>query len=252
MTSSPQRFTSSRRSDGPISPRALGAAIEGPCLALRRYAVRSQHYLATVVARACRQGIAPSAATAAYLDMLDRVLEDRLVTPEEAESLGELASQWRLSVGAIEDAHREYLARLVRFARADGVVSETEHADLCTVADLLAIDRRVLGEMLADPIVASGDGGALPPSELQGRRVCFTGDFRARLGGRPICREVATALARASGLEVVDRVAKRTPPAWVVVADPHTQSKKAQQAREQGVPIVHEPVFWRMLGVAVE
>ena len=231
-----------RGSDRRALPRS--AAVGG--------AVRSQHYLATVVARASRHGIAPSAATAAYLDMLDRVLEDRLVTPEEAESLGELATQWRLPVAAIEEAHREYLARLVRFARADGVVTATEHTDLCAVADLLAIDRRALGEMLADPSLASGHNGALPRSELQGRRVCFTGEFRARLGGRPICREVATALAKASGLEVVDRVAKRTPPAWVVVADPHTQSKKAQQAREQGVPIVHERVFWRMLGVAVE
>lgn len=251
-------FAAALRSQPPIQWPALASHPRGNYRrALPRSAAvcgqaRSQHYLATVVARASRQGIAPTAAIAAYLDMLDRVLEDRLVTQEEAESLGELATQWRLPVAAIEDAHREYLVRLVRFARADGVVTATEHADLCTVADLLAIDRGVLGELLADPRLEYDNSGALPRSELQGRRVCFTGEFRARLGGRPICREVATALARTAGLEVVDRVGKRTPPAWVVVADPHTQSKKAQQAREQGVPIVHEPVFWRMLGVAVE
>jgi DNA polymerase-3 subunit epsilon len=38
----------------------------------------------------------------------------------------------------------------------------------------------------------------------------------------------------------------------LVVADPNTQSGKAKKARKYGTRIVHEPVFWRSLGIAVD
>lgn len=38
----------------------------------------------------------------------------------------------------------------------------------------------------------------------------------------------------------------------LVVADPQTQSTKAKKARQYGLRIVHEPEFWRMLGIATE
>jgi DNA polymerase-3 subunit epsilon len=38
----------------------------------------------------------------------------------------------------------------------------------------------------------------------------------------------------------------------LVVADPDTQSGKAQKARKYGIRIMHEPVFWKAIGVEVE
>jgi DNA polymerase-3 subunit epsilon len=38
----------------------------------------------------------------------------------------------------------------------------------------------------------------------------------------------------------------------LVIADPHTQSGKAKKARQYGVRIMHEPVFWKAIGVSVE
>ena len=38
----------------------------------------------------------------------------------------------------------------------------------------------------------------------------------------------------------------------LIVADPDTQSTKARKARQYGIRIVHEPVFWRTLGVAID
>jgi DNA polymerase-3 subunit epsilon len=55
---------------------------------------------------------------------------------------------------------------------------------------------------------------------------------------------------RAAGLEVADSVTKKLD--ILVVADPHTQSGKARKARQYGTRIVHEPVFWQMLGVTVK
>jgi DNA polymerase-3 subunit epsilon len=63
-------------------------------------------------------------------------------------------------------------------------------------------------------------------------------------------RELATSLAERHGLTVVDSVTKKLD--ILVVADPHTQSGKAKKARQYGLRIVHEPEFWRMLGIATE
>jgi len=84
--------------------------------------------------------------------------------------------------------------------------------------------------------------------------VCFTGELLGRLQGRlqgeRVTREVAEQLATESGLEVRASVTKRLD--LLVVADPETQSIKARKAREYGVRIMAERVFWKALGVAVE
>jgi DNA polymerase-3 subunit epsilon len=38
----------------------------------------------------------------------------------------------------------------------------------------------------------------------------------------------------------------------LVVADPDTQSGKAKKARDYGVRVVADNVFWRMIGVTVD
>jgi DNA polymerase III subunit epsilon len=38
----------------------------------------------------------------------------------------------------------------------------------------------------------------------------------------------------------------------LVVADPDSMSGKAKKAREYGIRIVAEPVFWSMMGVNVD
>ena len=70
------------------------------------------------------------------------------------------------------------------------------------------------------------------------------------MNGTTISRELATSLAERHGITVVDLVTKKLD--ILVVADPHTQSIKAKKARQYGLRVVHEPEFWRMLGVATE
>ena len=62
-------------------------------------------------------------------------------------------------------------------------------------------------------------------------------------------RITAEDLATKAGLEVVHSVTKKLD--LLVVADPQTQSGKAKKARRHGTRIVHEPVFWKALGVEV-
>ena len=85
---------------------------------------------------------------------------------------------------------------------------------------------------------------------LRGKRVCFTGELQCTIGGEPIARERAEALAARAGCEVADSVTKKLD--VLVLADPHSQSGKAKKARSYGVRILHEPLFWRAIGVDVD
>jgi DNA polymerase-3 subunit epsilon len=51
-------------------------------------------------------------------------------------------------------------------------------------------------------------------------------------------------------MEISETVTKKLD--ILVVADPHTQSGKARKARQYGKRIIHEPVLWQMLGVAID
>lgn len=61
---------------------------------------------------------------------------------------------------------------------------------------------------------------------------------------------MAAGLATGAGLLVAESVTKKL--GVPVVADPQSQSGKAKKARQYGVRILHEPVFWKMIGVDVE
>jgi DNA polymerase-3 subunit epsilon len=103
-------------------------------------------YLARLVA-----GLSISAAdevVAPYVDLLDRALEDRRVTEEEANALHATAESWGLSREQVISAHHRYLESLVTAALVDGIVTYTERQDLEAVALLLAIDSATLEAMI--------------------------------------------------------------------------------------------------------
>jgi NAD-dependent DNA ligase len=146
---------------------------------------------------------------------------------------------------------------LVVAAVADGVVTDAERRDLKLVARLLGqesqdLDDDILREAAAK-VASSPTVSATTTSretDLRGMRVCFTGEFQCRYRGKMIPRELADELATKAGLIVVDSVTKKLD--LLVLADPHSQSGKAKKARQYGIRIVHEPVFWKAVGVDVE
>lgn len=193
----------------------------------------------------------PDGAVMAYIDLLDRVLEDRRVDESEADALVEMAESWDLGGEQISAIHGEYMNQLAAAALADGVVTEAERRDLNLVARLLG-QTRDLDEILNEAAVrASFDNCPITATNsLVGKRVCFTGELQSRYNGQPITRELAEELARSAGLIVVDSVTKKLD--LLVVADPYTQSGKAKKARQYGIRIMHEAVFWKSLGIPVE
>lgn len=191
----------------------------------------------------------------AYLALLDRVLEDRVIDQSEEVILVDAADNWHLTATQVQAAHAQYLQNLSVAALADGVITDTERRDLHQVARLLGQDRTHLDVMLA---TATQQLAAARPTlgtesvatGLSGQRVCFTGELQSTLNGQPISREIAEALAAQAGLIITSGVTKKLD--LLVVADPNTQSGKAKKAREYGIRILSDAVFWRMAGISVD
>ncbi len=199
---------------------------------------------------------ATDGAVMAYGALLDRVLEDRHVDDSEADALVETATKWGLSLDQISLAHRDYLNQLAIAAVADGIVTDAERRDLKLVERLLGQEKRDWEEILTEAaakVSGTPHGPAMtrPADEgLIGMRVCFTGELQCRQDGQLISRELAEELASKAGLVVADSVSKKLD--LLVLADPHTQSGKAKKARQYGIRIMAETVFWKAIGVNVE
>jgi DNA polymerase III subunit epsilon len=184
-----------------------------------------------------------------YLNLLDRVLEDRRIDSQEREELVTLAAEWGLSCRDAERGHQEYLGMLIGTALADGLITGAEMGDLKSVADLLAVPHDVLEQMIAsgghqaDVFLGTGSDR---DHVRECTTVCFTGETPGP-GGQPITREEASALAESKGLIVAKSVTKKLD--LLVVADPDSQSSKARKARDYGVRVMAAPVFWRELGL---
>ena len=189
-----------------------------------------------------------------YLGTLERALEDRHVDAAEGEALVCLARTLGLDGDAIATLHGGYLERLISAALDDGVITANERRDIQAVGRLLGCDDEYVHHAIStidlqsarhcpSTVIANGQS-------LAGKRVCFTGESVCSYHGQPITRELAAELASNAGLEIADSVTKKLD--VLVIADPHTQSGKARKAKQYGTRIIHEPVFWQMLGINVE
>lgn len=205
-------------------------------------------YLARLVRRLDDDDASADPDVAGYLDVLDRAVEDRRVTATEGKVLYETAAGYGLSSDAVAAAHRRYVEGLAHAALADGVVTDLEREDLSLVCRLLDVAESVLDDALVVGRAQQATSVAAAP-DLAGLSVCFTGALGTTLGGLSMTRSTAEQLATGAGLRVVSNVSSGTD--FLVVADPDTMSGKARRARELGVRIVAEQVFWAWLGVPV-
>lgn len=217
--------------------------------------VRSpQSYLAQLVQRLGPEGLAArSSQISSYFELLDRVLEDQIVTEVEAEQLRELAEMSELASAAVVDAHRGYLQALAAAALKDSVVTDIERRELETVASLFGFDAQAINDALVEASETASTRSqplAAIRSTLAGKSVCFTGELLGSVGRTPISREMAEDLASHAGLKPMKGVTKRLD--ILVVADPHTMSSKGRKARAYGTRIMAEQAFWRAIGVEVK
>lgn len=207
----------------------------------RSNAVSPRHsessYLASLISKLPDDGVigvSSAVNVAQYLNLLDRILEDRKIDQEEAQELVRFAKDVGLNRDRIAGLNAAYLANLCAVAAADGIVTENEKNDLATVAVLLNVSE--WEPLLEVPIpVLEPQGRQLLP---RGTSVCFT-------GAMAIERSDFESLAESKGLIVKSGVSKKLD--VLVVADADSLSTKAKKARDLGIRIVHESVFIQML-----
>lgn len=217
---------------------------------------QERSYLARLVASMLGdEATGPTAAE--YLALVDRALEDRRVTSDEAHQLVAMAEGWGLTRADVLEAHRAYLTSLASEALVDGHLTAAERQDLEAVCDLLGLHQAAL-DVLLTPVArprqradsAARTAAAGLSHDLRGQSVCFTGEFLGIWHGERITREIAEKLAADAGLEVRSAVTKALD--LLVVADPDTQSGKASKARQYGTRIMAEQAFWKALGLPVQ
>lgn len=219
-----------------------------------RLAAAARGYLPTLVDSLAASIDTSSFTEAEYIDLLDRALEDRHLSAQEAEGLFAFAVSEGLSKLAVGRLHREFFETLMIQAWADGVVSAVEAADLRLVGEFLGLDAdTVNGAISSQPPGPAAEGrgqtnelARLPP----GTTVCFTGTLHATVLGALITRDQAHLLATRAGLVVLEGVSKKLD--VLIVADPQSASGKAQKARSYGTRIIAEAVFWRSIGAETD
>ena len=196
-----------------------------------------------------RAGLPPGrdgADEAAYVEVLERAIEDRHLDSVEREELVATAAMLGIDEQELNRLHGDYLDHLISVAMRDGEITAREREDLCLVGQALGVadlDTRIERPRSLVPVIGGGATG------LAGQTVCFTGALTCCHEGELITRQKATDLATTAGLTVLPRVTKKLD--LLVMADPDSMSGKAKQAREYGVRLIAETAFWEMIGVEV-
>lgn len=206
-------------------------------------------YLAALVARVDTSNPADPD-TAAYLEILDRALEDRRLSETEAHALAATAAEWGLQAAEVAEAHKNYFSSLLATATADGVITDLEHRDLVLVGSLLQLRHNDVECQINDAQLAEPTGRPTATNTLAGMSVCFTGALNGRIAGEPITRDYAHELAESAGLVAKSNVSRGLD--LLVIADPDSLSGKARKARDLGTRVIAEQVFWNAIGVVTD
>jgi len=189
-----------------------------------------------------------------YLILLDEILADRIITESETNALFDFILDHKISQKQVSEIHNEYLKKLVRVYLLDNILSKSELNDLEKVRELLCVNKNELDNIIIEQkeIIQKQNNQNVVQnnSEYIGKSVCFTGELISKYEGALIDRTKAEQIAMERGLILKSGVSKKLD--YLVTADPNSLSGKARKARDYGVKILAEPVFWNMLGVNIE
>lgn len=163
-----------------------------------------------------------------YLDALDWVLDDLVITESEEKHLVNLASELGIGASAVADAHRKYLASMIQAAWRDEIITNQENRLIIKVAELLNVTDFEIPEVTEQV--------ATPETIKLGTRVCFTGTATDSSGNK-LTRSDLESFAANLGLQPVSSVTKKNCD-LLIAADPSSGSGKAAKARNLEIPIM--------------
>jgi DNA polymerase-3 subunit epsilon len=179
-------------------------------------------------------------AVSTYLEAIDGVLIDRVVSAREHREIEELAAELGIDSHTAEALHQRYLADLATEAMADDVVTDAEREDMERVAQLLGLGPDAVDVALKEFGSARSAPAFAKFALTSGDRVVFTGAMSRE-------RSEWHELAVHAGLVPGGSVTRATK--LVIAADPDSLSGKARKAESLGIPIITEDTFAAMLGV---
>ena len=171
-----------------------------------------------------------------YLDLLDWVLDDHIVTDAERRELLETAHDLGINQRQVDQAHSAYFDSIVAAAQRDHIITRDEHELMKRIALALNITDAAIPEVTETQ--RSVD-------LAEGTRVCFTGT--ATFGGEAVGRDTLERLAAMAGLVPVSTVTKKNCD-LLVAADASSSSGKARKARDYGIPVLSVAEFVEQLG----
>ena len=163
-----------------------------------------------------------------YLDALDHVLADRVVTPEERRGMRTFAQMLGLINKQIHQLHRDYLNDIIKAVNRDNIITPAEHDLVSDLANALGVDD-------IDIPAVTRPNVDIPGVLSQGMKICFTGT--AVVNGEHITRDQIEAKASLMGFQPVPKVTQKGCD-LLVAADTSTNSGKAKNAHKYGIPIM--------------
>lgn len=191
--------------------------------------------------------------TQQYQRELRSALADRMITGDEVRSLVAAAAAGGLTRQDLDTEHHAFFGEIAAAAASDHAISAAEAADLACVAALLGIGGEAADRIIDAALDAVGTEGTTPPVEPlpEGTRVVVTGAVPCTIGGIPVSRSDLEDLIKQRGLVMKATVSARNTD-LVVLCDPSSGSRKAEQARALGKPIIGIAEFLQRLGVRVD
>lgn len=169
-----------------------------------------------------------------YLALLDRHLEDGVLTAGETAELGDAASVLGLRRRDRRELEERYFAQVVETVWLDGRLSHSEEVQLRKVAEALSLGDKPIDEALtrtADAFPASSSASGAFSVLAEGDMVVLTGEME--VGRDEWIRRLTTV-----GFVVHPAVTKKVKA--VIAEDKDSLSGKATKARQYGIPIVSE------------
>jgi DNA polymerase III subunit epsilon len=181
-------------------------------------------------------------AAAAYLTLLEQVMEDGYVSPDEQTKLVTTAKAWGLSSSEVDTLHREFLDGLLDAALADRSLSASERKEIERAAEWLGVEAGDLDLLVRQ---ARARGRARIDDEraaMKGRTVVFT--------GRGIySNSIREGLCAKYGIVFKTTVSDGCD--LLVVGGEEVANATVVKARDLGMVIMVERGFWDRLGEKV-
>ncbi len=179
-----------------------------------------------------------------YLELLAEVLEDGLITLDEAESLDEVALALSLTSAEVAKANTAFVLALAIEALDDGHVSREERSELVAISEMLNVSEEAVPSLLKTAEKARHErlSHGLAPLPVDwphgeplrvGDRVVFTGCYSYD-------REALERDTDVLGVFVTSSVSGKT---TILVSDGTMDGGKAAKARDLGTRVIHPDVF---------